>query len=185
MKRAVVVLPIACLIGLGVLATLSFTAVPAGSVGIVSLFGAVSDTPLDPGLNLVNPLATVTHMTVQTQIVTMAENVPTKEGLDVHLEAAALIRLDRTHAVEMFKTVGVSYLDKVVVPQFRSVIRTITSKHDAKDLYSAVTRTTMSTGLHKGMEDKLKSRGLIVEDTPLKKLELPQRLHDSIEGTNT
>ena len=76
-------------------------------------------------------------------------------------------------------------MDKVVVPQFRSVIRTITSKHDAKDLYSAVTRTTMSTGLHKGMEEKLKSRGLIVEDTPLKKLELPQRLHDSIEGTNT
>ena len=60
-------------------------------------------------------------------IVSCFEDVPTKEGMDVHLEAAALINLRKDSAVELYKTVGSEYLDTVVVPQFRSVLRSISS----------------------------------------------------------
>lgn len=52
-------------------------------------------------------------MSVKTQILELAENVPTKEGLTVHLEAAALVRLLPAEAVKMYRQVGIEYLSKV------------------------------------------------------------------------
>eukprot|EP00494_Astrolonche_serrata_P008399 UN08437 len=64
----------------------------------------------------------------------------------------------------------------------RSVLRSITSGHDAKDLYTQKTRQVMMSTLHDELSELLNKRGLIVEECPLKKLELPKRLHDSIEA---
>eukprot|EP01006_Ploeotia_vitrea_P048206 TRINITY_DN67208_c7_g1_i1.p2 TRINITY_DN67208_c7_g1~~TRINITY_DN67208_c7_g1_i1.p2 ORF type:complete len:282 (-),score=44.74 TRINITY_DN67208_c7_g1_i1:1584-2429(-) len=157
------------------------TTIPAGHIGLIDLFGSVSSSPLQPGLTLVNPFASVVLMSVKTQIIEMAEDVPTREGLTVHLEAAALVRLEANEARKMYITVGADYLNTVVIPQFRSVIRAVTSGHEAKDLYTAKSRQNMTTDLRTGLTELIRNRGLIVEDTPLKKLELPASLRDSIE----
>jgi len=164
-----------------VLVVLSITTIPAGHVGIVDTFGSVSERPLGPGMSFVNPFAKVVPMSLQTQIITVSENVPTKEGLDVHLEAAALVRLQPKKAVEMYTAIGQKYIDTAVVPQFRSVIRAITSGHDAKDLYAASTRESMGLSLHNELSTLLNARGLKVMECLLKKLELPARLHAAIE----
>lgn len=163
------------------LIVLSITTIPAGHVGVVDTFGSVSESTLSPGMSFVNPFAKVVAMSLQTQIITVSENVPTKEGLDVHLEAAVLVRLQRKKAVEMYTAIGQDYSDTAVVPQFRSVIRSITSGHDAKDLYAASTREAMGLSLHNELSTLLNARGLTVMECLLKKLELPQRLHAAIE----
>jgi len=160
---------------------LSMTTIPAGHVGVVDLFGRVYDEPLTSGMALVNPFARVVKFTTKTQLVEMAEDVPTKEGLNVHLEIAALFHLQPSDAVHMYKTVGENYIEKVVVPQFRSVIRGVTSGHDAKDLYTSVARLSMSSDLKEGLNELVKNRGIVVEETPLKKLELPKTLRAAIE----
>jgi len=159
----------------------SITVVPAGHVGVVDFFGNVADEPLQAGLNFVNPLTKVVLMSIQTQIFTMSEDVPTKEGMDVHLEAAVLVNLLPERAVEMYKTVGEVYSQTVITPQFRSILRSITSGHEAKDLYTAETRAIMSKNLHDELTEALSKRGFQVHECPLKKLELPQRLQDAIE----
>lgn len=65
------------------------------------------------GFLLSPALAQVVRMSVKTQILELAENVPTKEGLTVHLEAAALVRLLPAEAVKMYRQVGIEYLSKV------------------------------------------------------------------------
>merc|ERR1719356_1171219 len=64
---------------------------------------------------------------------------------------------------------------------FCSILRSITSGHEAKDLYTAETRTIMSKNLHDELTEALSKRGFQVHECPLKKLELPQRLQDAIE----
>jgi prohibitin 1 len=159
----------------------SVTIVPAGTVGVVEVFGAVRPLPLQAGMNFVFPLAKVHRMSVKTQILELAENVPTKEGLTVHLEAAALVRLMPSQAVAMYTTVGTEYLGKVVYPQFRSIVREVTSGHEAKDLYTSAARTQMTADLKKQLNDAVQCRGVMVEETPLKKLELPKALQNAIE----
>jgi len=50
--------------------------VPAGHVGVVDLFGKVRTEALPPGLHLVNPLATVHRMSVQTNEVKETMETP-------------------------------------------------------------------------------------------------------------
>jgi prohibitin 1 len=170
-------------VGLGVAVLLFFclTTVPAGNVGVVDLFGSVRPDALAPGLHLVNPLAAVHLASTRIEIITATEDVPTREGLAVHLEAAALYRLDPRKAAEMYRTVGAGALDAIVAANFHSVIREITSGHDAKALYTAGTRLSMMRDLKKELQSLVADRGIVVEDTPLKKLELPAALQNSIE----
>jgi hypothetical protein len=54
------------LVGLLVLFS-TFVVIPAGHVGVASLFGSVQPRPLYEGLNIVNPLLAVTPMSTQVQ----------------------------------------------------------------------------------------------------------------------
>eukprot|EP00667_Euglena_gracilis_P019528 EG_transcript_20936 len=167
---------------LGLLAWLSVAVVPAGHVGVCDLLGSVPHHALQPGLHFVLPFTKVVRMTVRTQLVEAAERVPTQEGLDVRLEAAALFHLDAERAVEMYKTVGADYSATVVLPLFRSVTRDVTSAHQAKDLYTAAARLAMATHLRQGFEAAVAARGIVVEATPLKTLQLPASLQAAIES---
>lgn len=157
------------------------TQVPAGYVGIVDTFGHVDDKVLGAGLHLLGPFSMVYLMSIKTQMISMVEDVPSKEGLSVHLEAAALYRLDPDFASTMYKHVGRDYEEIVVKPQFRSIIRSITSDHDAKDLYTSASRTTMTSDLKSRMQEEVKTWGLIVESTPLKQIALPPTIQRAIE----
>lgn len=159
----------------------TITTIPAGNLGVVDVFGSVRSEPIQAGLNFIHPMATVIQMSIRTQIITVSEDVPTKEGLDVHLEAAVLVALDADRVVEMYINVGQDYMETAVVPQFRSVLRSITSGHDAKDLYASSTREAMGESLHSELSLLLSPRGITVQEVLLKKLELPARLHDAIE----
>ena len=44
-----------------------WTIIPAGHVGVIDFFGNVSDTTLKPGVNFVNPLASVVKFDARTQ----------------------------------------------------------------------------------------------------------------------
>lgn len=160
---------------------MSIQVVPAGHVGVRSSFGEVSDTLLQPGIHMTYPWVNIIPLNIQTQIIAMSEDVPSKEGLAVHLEAAVLFRLSPDHAISMYREVGISYVDKLVTPQFRSVLRSVTSGHEAKDLYSALARTSMTEALTDELKQLLNPRGLVVESTPLKNLLLPQALQDAIQ----
>src|SRR5262249_15223684 len=72
----------------------SVRVVPAGDVGVVDLFGKVRAEPLPSGLHLVNPLARVHRMSIQTREVKETMDTPSSEGLVVHLEVSILFHLD-------------------------------------------------------------------------------------------
>lgn len=170
-----------CCVAFVLLLLTSVTLVPAGSVGVCNRFGAVLDDVLEPGLHFVLPITSVIPMSTRYQTITYSEDVPTAEGLDIHLEAAAIVHLDPERAVEVYKHIGQDYLNLVVVPQFRSVLRAITSAHNAKDLYTASAREAMTVGLQDDLKRVLQPYGIMVNDTPLKKLELPSRLLTAIQ----
>ncbi len=155
------------------------TVIPAGHVGVIDVFGNVQDDVLQPGIHFV--LWPVIRLSTKTQIISMSEDVPSAEGMTIHLEAAALFHLNPASAAEMYKHVGTDYLDKVVIPQFRSVLRSVTSGHDTKDLYTSETRLIMTSSLSSDLTDSLLPRGLVVENTLLKKIVLPDRLQNAIQ----
>ncbi len=157
-----------------------FTVIPAGHTGVIDFLGYVSDITLKPGVNLVNPMANVEKMSIKTQELKELMSVPSKEGLSVDLEISLLFKLDSEKANDIYKTVGPNYADIILVPQFRSVVRGVTARYEAKALYTA-SREKLAGEILEELEKLVGPRGIIVEQAPLRQIQLPERLTKSIE----
>jgi regulator of protease activity HflC (stomatin/prohibitin superfamily) len=157
-----------------------WTIIPAGHTGVIDFLGLVSDETLKPGVNLVNPMAKVEKLSIKTQELKELMSVPSKEGLSVDLEISLLFKLDSDMANEIYKTVGSNYADIILVPQFRSVVRGVTARYEAKALYTA-SREQLAEEILTELEKLVGPRGITVEQAPLRQIQLPARLTQSIE----
>jgi regulator of protease activity HflC (stomatin/prohibitin superfamily) len=171
---------VAAIVG-GILAVSQlFTVVPAGTVGVVDFLGMVSDNTLKAGVNFVNPIANVVKFSIKTQELKEMMNVPSVEGLPVQLEVSLLYSLDPENASKIYKTVGENYAEIILVPQFRSVVRGVTTKYDAKALYTS-SRELLATEMKDELEKLVRPRGITVEAVPMRQIILPSGLTASIE----
>jgi regulator of protease activity HflC (stomatin/prohibitin superfamily) len=172
------------LAGLGVALVIAlaqcFTIIPAGHVGVIDFFGNVSDNTLYPGVNIVNPLANVVKFDARTQEIREEMNVPSKEGLSVQLEISLLYSLSFENANKIYKSVGEDYAQKILIPQFRSVVRGVTSRYEARALYTAE-REKLAKEIEQELSVLVSPRGITLEAAPLRQIILPPGLTASIE----
>lgn len=157
-----------------------FTVVPAGTVGVVDFLGNVSENTLKAGVNFVNPMANVIKFSIKTQELKEMMNVPSKEGLSVQLEISLLYSLDPDNASKIYKSVGEDYMEIILTPQFRSVVRGVTAKYDAKALYTA-SREQLAAEIKNELEKLVGPRGITIESAPMRQIILPSGLTASIE----
>lgn len=157
-----------------------FTIIPAGTVGVVDFFGLVSDNTLKSGINVVNPIANVIKFTIKTQELKEEMNVPSTEGLSVQLEISLLYHLNQENANLIYKTVGEDYANRILIPQFRSVVRGVTAKYEAKALYTSG-RETLAKEIEQELSKLVTARGVTIEAAALRQIILPPGLTNAIE----
>ena len=168
--------------------------VDAGRVGIVSLFGKVTDTVLSPGLSFVNPLASVTEYDVKTQNYTMSADtdegekrgddairVLTADGLEVVIDLTVLYRVIAADAPRIYREIGTDYSDKIVRPITRTRIRDNAVYYDAVALYSP-RRDEFQNRIYKSIETDFRKRGLLLEQLLIRKINLPASVKLTIES---
>lgn len=175
-----------------------FVVVDAGEVGVHSLFGKVNDNPLYPGFKFKIPFAKIIKMSTRTQDYTMtsieedsqyltstagtndAIETRASDGAVVWLDITVLYHLQGEKAPEIYKNLGVDYVEKVVRPVIRSSIRGVAANYTITEIYSTKRDEIQST-LSGEMKEELDSRGITVEDVLLRKVNLSQTLSASIE----
>lgn len=157
-----------------------WTVIPAGHVGVVDFFGMVSDNTLYPGVNVVNPMANVIKFDARTQEIKEDMVVPSKEGLTVQLEISLLFSLSFENANKIYKTVGEDYVNKILIPQFRSVVRGVTARYEARSLYTA-DRERLAKEIETELSALVGPRGITLEAAPMRQIKLPAGLTASIE----
>lgn len=157
-----------------------FTVIPAGHTGVIDFLGYVSDNTLKSGVNIINPMASIEKMSIKTQELKELMNVPSQEGLSVELEISLLFKLDSEKANQIYKSVGPNYVEILLTPQFRSVVRGVTARYEAKALYTA-SREKLAGEIESELEKLVGPRGITVEQAALRQIKLPPRLTQSIE----
>ncbi len=158
-----------------------FTVIPAGHVGVLDFFGIVSETTLKSGINMVNPLAKVIPFSIQTKELKEQMSVLSREGLTIGLELSALYRLDADSAASVYRKIsGGDYESVVLIPQFRSVSRSVAANFNASALYSTE-RERLGENIMAELSKIVGQRGVIIESTPLRNVALPSQLTDAIE----
>ena len=169
------------LVAVVVIASSATSCVRTGHVGVVSVFGRVTGQTLSEGIHLKNPLASVTELSIKTQEIKERTSVPSREGLIMGLEASILYHLDPSQAATVYQSVGPTFAEVLLVPNFRSAIRAITAGNTAAALYSDG-REGIANQIMEDVRRQVAARGIIVENVLLRDLQLPESLKHAIEA---
>jgi regulator of protease activity HflC (stomatin/prohibitin superfamily) len=182
-------------IALGLIGMLSSSVrqVDAGYVGVKALFGKVQNETLSSGLNMINPLMSVTDIDIRTQNYTMsgihdegiksgddAIKVLTADGLEVTIDLSVLYRVNPLEAPTLLREIGINFEDKIVRPITRTRIRDNSVYYDAVALYSTK-RDEFQSRIFKTIETDFKQRGLILENLLVRNITLPASVKSTIE----
>ena len=155
--------------------------VPAGHVGVLTLFGRVTGDVLPEGTHLVNPFKVNNTLTIRTQEVKETASVPSDEGLVVTLDTSLLFRLNPERAADVFQKIGPNYVEVIVEPNLRAAIRSVTAAHSASALYTGG-REEVAKQIHMELVSQIGARGVEVQSVLLRDVQLPQMLKSAIEA---
>jgi regulator of protease activity HflC (stomatin/prohibitin superfamily) len=155
--------------------------VPAGHVGVLTLFGRVTGDVLPEGTHFVNPFKGNNTMAIRTQELKETASVPSDEGLVMTLDTSLLFRLSPENAAQVFQKIGPNYVEVIVEPNMRSAIRSVTAAHSASALYTGG-REEVAQKIYDELKQQLGSRGIEVQSVLLRDIQLPQMLKTAIEA---
>jgi len=165
-----------------------------GNVGVQKLFGKVSNSVLESGLNVINPLVEVVTFDVRTQNYTMsgvhdegdkagddAIRVLSADGLEVIIDLTVLYKVVPNEAPRILKEIGTDFKNTIVRPICRTKIRDNAVYYDAVALYSSK-RDEFQARIFKSIETDFKIRGLILEQLLVRNITLPESVKATIES---
>src|SRR5271155_4356083 len=164
-----------------ILVSSSITTIETGNVGVLTLYGKVTDEVLPEGIHFINPLKSVHKMSVRTDSVKESASVPSSEGLVTNLDTSVVLHLKPDHAADVFQKLGLNYMETLVEPNVRSAVREATASHSANTLYSSA-REEVAQQIKTNLENVLAPRGIEVEQILLRDIQLPPTLKASIEA---
>ena len=181
-------------IAIGVAVILSaIVQVGPGEAGVQVLFGSVQSGVLHSGLNIVNPLVSVEKMDIRTQAYTMSSahdegqmkgddaiTALSEDGLTIRLDVTVWYRLSEPESPQVYRTIGVDYIDKIVRPAIRTALRDVAVMFSATDIYSSK-REDYIRDVTKNLEEAFNGRGVVLERVLLRTVELPETVRQAID----
>ena len=157
-----------------------------GEVGVSKSFGSIRDEPVGQGIVIQVPVVrTVETWNIKLQELKESAQVPSSEGLIVGLDVSLLFQVIPELAPSIRKTVGWNYIDRLIIPYFRSALRDVVSGYPVKQVYAETGRKEIASKIKALLKENLEARGILVVDVLLRDVKLPQRFKESIEAKLT
>ncbi len=139
-----------------------FTTIPAGSRGVVIRFSAVTGRILDEGLQTKLPfLDSVVTMSIQTQKYEVPSSAVTNDLQDVSTTIALNWKLNPSMAAEVYRTLGLDFINRIAAPAVQETIKQITAQFNAEDLI--LRREEVRNAIFEELSIRLAERGIITE----------------------
>ena len=170
--------------------------VPAGHVGIIYDRGrGVLSKELPEGLHLKIPFWQISYlMDARLQTYTMSiapgegaqygddsiESL-TKDGQKVNVDMSFQYRIDKNEASWIFKEVGLNYVDKVVRPGARNVIRDIVTGYDSTELFNREPREEAQSKMKEKLQKLYVKNKIHLEDVLLRNIRFSNVYLQAIE----
>ena len=159
----------------------SLTTIPAGHRGVVIRFSAVTGTILDEGLQVKLPfIESVVKMSVQTQKYETDSSAVTNDLQDVSTTIALNWRLDPGMADEVYKTLGLGFIDRIAAPAIQETIKQITAQFNAEDLI--LRRDEVKNAITNSLSARLLERGIITEAVSITNFQFSETFTAAIES---
>ncbi len=162
-----------------------YKTIPAGRVGVATLFGNVQSQPYTQGLHIpVNPLYRWTLFDARQQTHAETANVPSQDQLQTKLDVSVQYRIDGSMASNILQETGDSNTAVRVhlIPKLRSLLREQgKSIKRAEDFFQEATQATLQAALTEGLKEYLAPKGIIVSAVLIRDIQLPAFIVAAIE----
>jgi regulator of protease activity HflC (stomatin/prohibitin superfamily) len=160
--------------------------VPAGYVGVATLFGEVQEDPYEEGLHIpVNPFYEWYFYDVRQKSHLEEANVPSQDQLQTKIQVSVQFQLSSQNAPKILQETGqaADVLRVHIVPKLRSLLREQgkTIKR-AEDFFLEETQQNMQTSLLEGLKDYLIPKGVNVGAVLIRDISLPPFIIKAIES---
>ena len=160
--------------------------VPAGYVGVATLFGEVQSDPYEEGLHIpVNPFYEWFLYDVRQKSHLEEANVPSQDQLQTKIQVSVQFRLMNDMAPKILQETGAAQdvLRVHIVPKLRSLLREQGKAiKRAEDFFLEETQQNMQMSLVEGLRDYLGAKGVNVGAVLIRDISLPPFIIKAIES---
>jgi len=117
--------------------------------------------------------------TVRKQQFTESIDVLTVDGLTVRVKYTARYYLDKDTLPLLHQRVGPAYVNVVIRPEVRSVIRTLFGQYKPEEMYTS--QKAIQLRVSEQAKIRLSSRFVALDEVPIEAITLPSKISDAIE----
>lgn len=181
----------------GLLSSRPFLVVPAGHRAVVfNIFTGVEQRVRGEGINLLIPAVQFPQLyDVRTRSYTMSATAEdqvdmdsnplvalTKDGQPVTIDLTVLYHVNEQELPQLFQQIGLqdAYLEKIIRPELRTLVRMAVSQYGVTDLYSQ-NRESLETDVAKRVETAFAACHLTLEDIKLRNITFSASFQEAIE----
>lgn len=154
--------------------------VPAGHVGVVSTFGKVDENARDAGLYVKAPWSSVTQMSIQEQRYAFDTVAYSSDIQEAAVKGSVNYIIDKTAAVNLYRTVGVNYLEKLIAPRVVESLKDVFSHYRAEELISQ--RDSISKAICEKMNQELEVYGITIVGLQIEDIDYSDLFTSAIEA---
>jgi regulator of protease activity HflC (stomatin/prohibitin superfamily) len=142
--------------------------------------GTQIDTVYREGLHLILPINEMYVYNVRKQQFTDTIDVLTVDGLTVKVRYSTRYFLDKDTLPLLHQRVGPDYVNVVVRPEVRSVMRTVFGQYKPEEIYT--TQKAIQERVSVLSKTHLEARFVALDDVPIESITLPTRISEAIEA---
>ena len=143
--------------------------------------GTQIDTVYREGLHVILPINKMYIYNVRKQQFTDTIDVLTVDGLTVRVRYSVRYFLDKDTLPLLHQRVGPDYVNVVVRPEVRSVMRTVFGQYKPEEIYT--TQKAIQERVRSVLsKTHLEARFVALDDVPIESITLPARISDAIEA---
>jgi regulator of protease activity HflC (stomatin/prohibitin superfamily) len=172
--------------GLLLAASNALAVISVGEVGVQHFLGKISQTPLDQGVHMINPLASIEKMSIREQSFPPDGSIEkidaqTSEQLNVALEVSILYRIDPANAPDLYQRIGSEsqIKQRIVLNSVRNGVRDAVATKSINDIFSP-NRREIAEDMKAAIQAKAGDR-IEVLDVFVRDVQAPPKVREAIE----
>lgn len=167
--------------------------IPAGYVGVVfNLFGGVEKRALKEGLNIVIPvIESITaydarkfsyNFTNNYEFGSVGQSIKcqTNDGQQIDIDVTVIAHLIKEKAWKLHQDLGKDYVEKLIVPQTRSIFRNIIAKYPIDTVYTSG-RAGLAQDAQKALKESFSKYGLHLDELLIRAIGFSPAFAEAVE----
>lgn len=177
---AVIIVVVIVLLFVLVVSFAPYVTVPAGHTGVVVTMGRVSSEVLTEGLQFKLPWQNVIFIDNRTQKAQLITQAFSADIQQVDVVCSVNYSIDRETSQNLYKNVGTTYYDTVMLPRIMENLKGTFSKYSADNLVAL--RDSLSLQIKAQLVPELKPYGIEVLSVAIENIDFTDAFTDAVEA---